>query len=111
MRAFDVPLPTGRDEASLPAAVQEVCAAAGLTVTLDGTLKQYPGSRHWHFQRGTEAGTLEITWWPAKRRLWLKIAAGRERAWITEVLPGLQAALAAAGQALPVLVAEQPRER
>ena len=71
----------------------------------------YPGSRHWHYRRGRERGTLEITFWPAQRRLWLKVAAGRTSAWITELLPSLQAALAEAGQALPVLVADQPQER
>ena len=111
MQSFDIPLPVDRSTNVLPAAVQQACSAAGLTLTLDGTLKSYPGSRHWHYRRGRERGTLEITFWPAQRRLWLKIAAGRTSAWITELLPSLQAALAEAGQALPVLVADQPQER
>ncbi len=111
MQTIDIPLPLDRNTQFLPAVVQQVCAAAGLTLMLDGTLKSYPGSRHWHYRRGRERGTLEITFWPAQRRLWLKIAAGRTSAWITELLPRLQTALAEAGQALPVLVADQPQER
>lgn len=111
MQTVEIPLPAGRDLNALPEAVQRTCAAAGLTLTLNSTLKRYPGSHHWHYQRAGMRGTLELTWWPAQRRLWLKIAAGRASAWITELLPRLQAALAEAGQALPVLVADQPQER
>lgn len=111
MQIVDVPLPEGRDLSALPAAVHQVCAAAGLTLTLTGTLKSYPGSYHWHYQRGRERGTLELTFWPAQRRLWLKVAAGRTSAWITALLPDLRAALAEAAVTLPVLVADAPQER
>jgi hypothetical protein len=49
-------------------AVESACAAEGLRLTLKGTLKQYPGCTHWHYQRGKDRGTLEITFWPAQNR-------------------------------------------
>jgi hypothetical protein len=106
MRTLDIPVPPSRDLTSLPAQIMAACAAVGLRATLDGTQKSYPGSRHWHYQRAQQTGTLELTWWPAQRRLWIKVASGRASAWIDELLPGLQAALAEAVQALPVLVAD-----
>jgi hypothetical protein len=36
-----------------------------------------------------ERGTLELTWWPGKRRLWFKIQAGRTGDWIDEAIPTL----------------------
>jgi hypothetical protein len=67
--------------------VERVIGNLGLTVTMRGTLKTYPGSIHWHLKRGQGRGTLEITWWPERRRLWMKIQAGRTAAWINDIAP------------------------
>jgi hypothetical protein len=75
------------------ARVDAAVAAHGLIVTMKGHLKTYPGSTHWHCKLGREPGTLEITLWPAKRRLWFKIHPGRRGEWMTHVLPSLQRAL------------------
>jgi hypothetical protein len=37
-----------------------------------------------------QKGTLEITWWEAKNRLWLKVAKGRMGNWMTENITALQ---------------------
>ena len=108
MRLVEVPAPAPGDVAAL---VAQAAAALGLTIALDGTLKAYPGSRHWHLRRGSERGTLEVTWWPAQRRLWFKVAAGRTGAWIEQDLPRLQARLSAPGSAGAVLVSAPPTER
>jgi hypothetical protein len=111
MHTVDIPLPPGRDLTSVPARVQAVCRLAGLRPTLEGTLRSYPGSRHWHYQQGRAPGTLEVTWWPARQRLWLKVAVGRAGAWTGVQLPALQAALTQAMHSLPVLVAVSSIER
>jgi hypothetical protein len=59
----------------------------GLTAAMRGSLKSYPGSTHWHLKRGIARGTLEITWWPEERRLWIKIQSGRKAPWIDEITP------------------------
>lgn len=64
--------------------VEQVCADAGLTATLVGTLKSYPGSTHWHFKKGRERGVLEITVHPGEHRLWLSARPGRDAPWIAE---------------------------
>src|SRR5580658_204430 len=61
----------------------------GLTVTLRGSLKSFPGSTHWHMKLGRQPGTLEVTWWPRHRRLWIKIQSGRTAPCINEITPKL----------------------
>lgn len=78
----DIPAEARLDEAE--AVIEAACAAAGLRLTLKGTLNAYPGCVHWHYKSGTEAGTLEITLWAVKRRIWFKVSAGRQGAWMEE---------------------------
>jgi hypothetical protein len=93
MIELDVPVPADADPALIEQSVEDICAGAGLRRTLKSTLATYPGSVHWHYAQPPQWGTLELTWWPARRRLWLKVSAGRAAAWITGRLPQLQHAL------------------
>jgi hypothetical protein len=72
------------------AAVDRSAAELGLTVTMRGTLKTFAGSTHWHLKRDRGRGTVEITWWPQRRRLWIKIQAARAAPWIDEIAPRLK---------------------
>ena len=76
--------------ANVEGVVERACAAEGLILTLKGTLASYPGCVHWHYKRGKERGTLEITWWESKRRLWFKVAAGRRGEWIEPTMEKLK---------------------
>src|SRR5437870_4197182 len=89
-----VPVPAAAAAAGVAALVDAACDATGLTVTLRGTLRQYPGSVHWHCKRGQVRGTLEVTWWPAGRRLWLSVQAGRQGEWTDAALAHVAAELA-----------------
>lgn len=66
--------------------VEAMATRAGLTKGLRRTLKTYPGSVHWHLTKPGERGVLEVTWWPASRRLWLKVHPMREADWIDEAI-------------------------
>jgi hypothetical protein len=70
--------------------VESACTAEGLSMTLKDTLKKYPGCIHWHYQQAGQRGTLEITLWPEKRRLWFKVTAGRQADWIGEAIARLK---------------------
>ncbi len=70
--------------------VEQVCISDGLTCARNGTLAGYPSCIHWHFKLGTQKGTLEITWWEFKNRLWFKVANGRTGTWITESIAALK---------------------
>ncbi len=96
MIELDVSVPAGAEPALIEQAVARTCADAGLRHTLKATLASYPGSVHWHFAHPSERGTLELTWWPARRRLWFKVSAGRARPWIAPLIPQLQQTLVTA---------------
>jgi hypothetical protein len=80
-------------DAEVEEVIERCCAAAGLRTQLKGTLAAYPGSVHWHFKRGREPGTLEVTWWPRERRAWISVHANRGAPWVEELLPELAAAI------------------
>jgi hypothetical protein len=71
-------------------AVEQICVSNWLTCTLKGTLASYSGCIHWHFKKGKQKGTLEVTWWESKHRLWFKLANGRKGEWIDESMPRLK---------------------
>lgn len=82
--------PAGREE-QFAALIEEAAAHYSLQIRMRGTLRTYPGSQHWHFQKPGERGTLEVTLWPAGKRVWFSVQAGRRAAWITEIIPHMKA--------------------
>ena len=95
-------IPAAADVSIMVLLVEAQCAAEGLQLTLKGTLAKYPGCVHWHFKRGSERGTLEITWWAKTRRFWFSIQARRTGAWVEETLERLKKVLTKSLAASPV---------
>jgi hypothetical protein len=91
----EIALPPGADVTHVASIVEAAINDAALTVTLRDSLRTYPGSIHWHAQRPSERGTLEITVWPQQRRLWFKVARNRQAPWIDQVIPRLTGAIEA----------------
>lgn len=89
MRELDVVVSDWSDASRIERRVEAVLHRQGLLLTMKGTLKSHPGCIHWHFKKGREPGTLELTLWPARRRLWIKVQSGRTAPWIDELLPPL----------------------
>lgn len=90
MTEIELALPASARAARVSRVVEQAAAAAGLTPALKGTLVRYPGCVHWHFRKRGTGGTLEITFWPGGRRLWIKVAGNRRSAWMDSVIPRLQ---------------------
>ena len=90
MLEVELQIPTDAKSDSVDKFIEQVCSANNLTCTLKGTLASYPGCIHWHFKMGKQKGTLEITWWKSKNRLWFKVAKGRMGDWIDEDLAKLK---------------------
>ncbi|HUS17890.1 MAG TPA: hypothetical protein VM536_23080 [Chloroflexia bacterium] len=90
---FPLSLPPHADLLSAVDVLEACCAAAGLRVTLRGTLIAYPGSIHWHLKQGTGRGTLELTLWPVERRAWFKVSPLRDAPWIAPAIAQITAAL------------------
>lgn len=84
MTEVELHVPARAQSAAITRLVERACAAEGLTPALKGTLAKYPGCVHWHYKKGKERGTLEITRWEQDRRLWFKVAAGRRGEWVEE---------------------------
>ena len=76
-------------------AVIEESGRLGLTISSEGKLAAYPGSRHWHLKIGRRSGTLEVTVWPARNRLWVTYHANRVGdGWVQQLAPVFARALA-----------------
>jgi hypothetical protein len=93
MIEVEVRLPASADLKGKEHAIVGVCETRGLELTMKTSLKGYPGSTHWHFKKGSERGTIELTFWKAKRRLWINVHSNREGSWTTREVPALKAAL------------------
>jgi hypothetical protein len=90
MIEVELQIPGGIETESVIRIIEQVCASNELTCRLNGTLVSYPGSIHWHFKRGKQKGTVEITWWEGGHRLWFKVADRRAGAWIFKSIPQLK---------------------
>ena len=65
-----------------------------MTVHTRGTLSKYPGSVHWHLKRSGRSGTLEVTWWPMRDRLWAAYHDNRiGDGWVVTTIQELAASL------------------
>jgi hypothetical protein len=62
MIEVELQIPDDVNEKVIVRVVEEICAANDLSCTLKGTLASYQGSVHWHFKKGKQRGTLELTW-------------------------------------------------
>jgi hypothetical protein len=91
MQEFEFWVPGGADISELDVLVESACSAEGLQMTMDSSLARHPGSRHWHFKKPGDRGTLEITWSPLEDRLWASIQAGRRAEWIEPCLLRIKA--------------------
>ena len=93
MTRHDLPLPPAANPAAIADLVERSCLAYGLTLTSRSTLAAYPGCIHWHWKRGRERGTLEVTLWPQEHRLWVSVHANRVGDWTEEAAARLAASL------------------
>jgi len=90
MTEIDIQLREIEDPTAAIARIDAAIERTGLVTTMKGTLKSYPGCKHWHCKLGRESGTLEITYWPAKRRAWIKIQNARRAKWMDGIVPTLK---------------------
>jgi len=86
-------VPRGSDLAEAEELIERVCSAHNLQPAMKASLAGYPGSIHWHYKRGKEKGTLELTLLRRTGRIWAQVNTNRNGAWIAEVLPRVRAAI------------------
>lgn len=84
---LDIPcLPSSTD-------IEDAATRCGLTISMRTTLKQFPGCRHWHLTKPPARGTLEVTLWPQRRRLWLRVHERRAAPWIEDAIVAFRQSL------------------
>jgi hypothetical protein len=91
MQTINIAIPTDAADSVVVKTVEQAARAISLTTTLRTSTRSYPDSVHWHFKKQAEKrGTLELTYWPQKRKLWAKIQSGRTAEWISASLNQLK---------------------
>ena len=93
MKEIEIDLPREADPGRAEGLVEDWCAREGLQLTLKGSLAKHRGCTHWHWKRGRERGTLEVTAWPERRRIWMTVQSGRTGPWIEGTAARLKAYL------------------
>jgi hypothetical protein len=93
MIEIEIAVPQGCNLNGAASLIERACLGCGLRVSTRATLRSYPGSIHWHVKRGIQPGTLELTLWEAKRRVWASVQDGRRAVWIDEALPRVKDAV------------------
>jgi hypothetical protein len=91
MEEIEVAVSLVGSEEQFVALIETAADRYGLQIRMKGTFRTYPGSEHWHFQKPGQRGTLEVTLWPRRNRVWFSVQSGRRAAWITEILPAMKA--------------------
>jgi hypothetical protein len=109
MKEIEIPLPRNADCLLVSKTIEKICISSGLRVTLKASLSKFPGSTHWHIKRRDDKGTIEITLWPAKHRMWFSIQDGRVGAWIEEKIGFFQGSFQRAFQSHAPNTAFEPR--
>lgn len=88
---FDVPPGSNLSGAAL--LIEKACQGCGLRVSTRASLRGYPGAIYWHVKRGIQPGTLELTLWETKRRVWASVKDERRAPWMDEALPQIKDAV------------------
>ena len=93
MTVYDVSLPNEINPCIVESFALENASLLGLLCRLDTELKQYPGSKHWHFARADERGTLEVTFLAKQRRFWISFHSNRTADWLPRTCEELKVAM------------------
>jgi hypothetical protein len=93
MTVTEFAVPSGCGLSGAASLIEKACLECGLRISTRATVGSYPGCIHWHVKRGIQSGTLELTLWEAKRRVWASVQDGRRAAWIDEALPQVKNAV------------------
>ena len=93
MEEYPIQIEPTFDAEHIETAVASCSRGLGLLETMKGTLAKYPGCVHWHFQKPLVSGTLEVTSWPSRNKLWISIQEGRRAEWLEEAVPSIERCL------------------
>lgn len=90
MKEVEFRVPRGPDLRDAEKKIERICEKRGLTRSMKGSQSKFPGCVHWHFKKGPQRGTLELTLWSEENRIWATVQDGRKAEWIDAELPELR---------------------
>jgi hypothetical protein len=90
MITVEIELHPETDLSSAESIIERSCMLEGLRMTVKRPLTKHSGKIHWHFRKGTESGTLEITLVPEERRIWFSVHSNRKGPWIQASIDNLK---------------------
>ncbi len=90
MTEIEITIPLQANLSGAEQIIEQCCKVEGLPASLKVSLAKYPGCVHWHFKLDGQRGTLEITLWASRRRIWFSIHTGRTGDWIEEAVTRLK---------------------
>jgi hypothetical protein len=82
------------DEDLITKEIEEIIIQFGLNITQKTPLSTLKGSTHYHLKIGKQVGLLEVTYWPAKKQLWVEIHNNRRSDWNQAMIRPFSEALA-----------------
>jgi hypothetical protein len=82
------------DEDQIIKKIEEIINQFELNITQKSPLSTLKGSTHYHLKIGKQAGLLEVTYWPIKKRLWVEIHDNRASEWNQAMIRPFSDALA-----------------
>ncbi len=71
-------------------ALETICAALGLQLTMKGELKSQKNNTHWHYKKGQEKGVLEVTLLHQDGTIILSVHDNRAGNWTEEAISSLK---------------------
>lgn len=74
--------------------LEAICDWHSLVIADAGTLKSFPGSRHWHLRRAKMPGVMEVTYRQEANQLWVSVHDNRDGGWARRACPNFARALA-----------------
>lgn len=93
MITFEVDVTPALDLIGAERVIERCARSEGLEMKMKASLSMYPGSVHWHFKKGKERGTLELTLWRKATRVWFSVQERRSGAWIEDTVSRLKSRL------------------
>jgi hypothetical protein len=82
------------DEDHIIKEIEDIINQFQLDITQKSTLSTMKGCIHYHLKLGKNAGVLELTYWPPKKRLWIEIHNNRCAEWNQAMIQPFSEALA-----------------
>jgi hypothetical protein len=73
--------------------IEKCCSSEGLQVSVKTSLRMRGDNVHWHFKKGEEKGTLEVTLLREERRVLISVHDNRRGAWIGASIKRLKPAI------------------